>query len=355
MSAPSFAIYRLPHSDVATYIQQTAGEPAELHSCTELNGRSGFVVAPFEITDAQPIVLIRPDEVRQMAVSDVESLLSFDAPTFSPHTSTATKSTYAIDFANYHAQLQLGTFRKIVLARCVDESLDEAVNPMTLFRRACDLYPRMFISLVSTPQSGMWLTATPEILLQGINHQWRTIALAGTMKLEGEGLLGEGESVSWSTKNIQEQRYVSTYITECLEQYTSDFHEEGPSTVRAADLVHLRSDFTFTLPDEQHIGDLLHTLHPTPAVCGLPKREAFQFIIRNEHTPRRYYSGFMGMLNPDGDTHLYVSLRCMNIEGNQYHLYAGGGLLKDSVMEQEWQETEAKLQTMRRCLAIKKM
>ena len=165
MSAPSFAIYRLPHSDVATYIQQTAGEPAELHSCTELNGRSGFVVAPFEITDAQPIVLIRPDEVRQMAVSDVESLLSFDAPTFSPHTSTATKSTYAIDFANYHAQLQLGTFRKIVLARCVDESLDEAVNPMTLFRRACDLYPRMFISLVSTPQSGMWLTATPEIPL----------------------------------------------------------------------------------------------------------------------------------------------------------------------------------------------
>ena len=168
-------------------------------------------------------------------------------------------------------------------------------------------------------------------------------------------ILGEGESVSWSTKNIQEQRYVSTYITECLEQYTSDFHEEGPSTVRAADLVHLRSDFTFTLPDELHIGDLLHTLHPTPAVCGLPKREAFQFIIRNEHTPRRYYSGFMGMLNPDGDTHLYVSLRCMNIEGNQYHLYAGGGLLKDSVMEQEWQETEAKLQTMRRCLAIKKM
>lgn len=350
MSAPSFAIYRLPHSDVATYIQQTAGEPAELHSCTELNGRSGFVVAPFEITDAQPIVLIRPDEVRQMAVSDVESLLSFDAPTFSPHTSTATKSTYAIDFANYHAQLQLGTFRKIVLARCVDESLDEAVNPMTLFRRACDLYPRMFISLVSTPQSGMWLTATPEILLQGINHQWRTIALAGTMKLEGEGLLGEGESVSWSTKNIQEQRYVSTYITECLEQYTSDFHEEGPSTVRAADLVHLRSDFTFTLPSKERLGDLLQALYPTPAVCGLPKRETFHFITHNEHTPRLYYSGFQGWLGEE-ETHLYVSLRCMKMEGKRCYLYAGGGLLKDSTEELEWQETEAKLETMRRVIS----
>jgi isochorismate synthase len=63
----------------------------------------------------------------------------------------------------------------------------------------------------------------------------------------------------------------------------------------------------------------------------------------------------MGMLDPVGDTHLYVSLRCMNIEGNHYHLYAGGGLLKDSILEQEWQETEAKLETMRRCIAIKKM
>ena len=35
-------------------------------------------------------------------------------------------------------------------------------------------------------------------------------------------------------------------------------------------------------------------------------------------------------------------------------LWAGGGLLKDSAEEQEWAETEAKLETMRRCIAIKK-
>ena len=62
----------------------------------------------------------------------------------------------------------------------------------------------------------------------------------------------------------------------------------------------------------------------------------------------------MGMLDSEGDTHLYVSLRCMNITDYRYHLYAGGGLLKDSVLEQEWQETEAKLETMRRCIAVKK-
>jgi len=347
----AFAIYRLPHADYATLIQQTEGEPAEYHFCSELNGKRGFVVAPFEVTEQQPILLIRPDIVETIAIGGQVSYLGEERD----HTTSLPDSSYAIDFANYHAQLETGLFRKIVLARCVDEESEEPIDPMELFRCACMLYPRMFISLVSTPKGGVWLTATPEILLEGKGSDWRTIALAGTMKLAGDQLIGEGETVCWSTKDIQEQRIVTTYIAECLEQFTGDFHEEGPRTVRAANLVHLRSDFTFTLPDSQHLGDLLHKLHPTPAVCGLPKRETFNFIIQNEHTPRRYYSGFMGMLDPESDTHLYVSLRCMNIEGNHYHLYAGGGLLKDSTEEQEWQETEAKLETMRRCIAIKKM
>ena len=345
----AFALYRLPHEDHATLIRQTEGEPAEYHSCVELNGRRGFVMAPFQISEKQPILLIRPDSVETVLVDSGFRESRGQVP--DSHISQE----YAIDFANFHSQLVSGTFRKIVLARCADETSPDDIPPLELFQRACMLYPRMFIALVSTEKSGCWLTATPEILLEGKAEAWRTIALAGTMKLEGEQLNGEGETVRWSTKNIQEQRIVATYITECLEQFTGDFHEEGPRTVRAANLVHLRSDFTFVLPDNQHLGNLLHTLHPTPAVCGLPKRETFEFITHNEHTPRRYYSGFMGMLDPAAETHLYVSLRCMNIEGNRYHLYAGGGLLKDSQEEQEWAETEAKLETMRRCIAIKKM
>lgn len=340
----AYAIYRLPHEDHATLIQQTEGEPVECFSCTELNGKSGFVIAPFEVKENQPIVLIQ-GEMRRVACGSGDVCVR--EPSLGP---TSPDPTYAIDFANYHSQLELGTFRKIVLARCADEKMGEKVEPMDLFHRACALYPRMFIALVETEKSGCWLTATPEILLEGEGQDWRTIALAGTMKLEGEQLNGEGETLRWSTKNIQEQRIVATYITECLEQFTGDFREEGPRTVRAANLVHLRSDFTFGLENQDHIGDLLQTLHPTPAVCGLPKREAFQFITRNEHTPRRYYSGFMGPLGQQ--THLYVSLRCMNIEDSVCHLYAGGGLLIDSTEGQEWAETEAKMETMRRLLYV---
>lgn len=352
---PAYALYRLPHADRYVRLE---GQTRELSTYTQLNGAAGFVVAPFELTAAQPLVVIRPDKVETIAVPETPRLygdsgqtgVSADSGISSVTGDTGPSAAYSIDFANFYAQLMQGTFRKIVLARSADEPLPPSLSPEMLFFRACQLYPRLFVALVYTPQSGLWLTATPEILLEGVAEEWRTIALAGTMRLEGDQLRGEGESAVWSTKNIEEQRIVATYVAECLEQFSTSFSEEGPRTVRAANLVHLRSDFTFTLPDNRHLGDLIARLHPTPAVCGLPKREAFQFIVRNEYRPRRYYSGFMGWLDPAGDTHLFVSLRCMNIGGDGCHLYAGGGLLRDSVMEQEWQETEAKLETMRRLL-----
>ena len=342
----AYAIYRLPHEDHATLITQSVGEPMELHSLTELNGKQGFVVAPFEVKADQPVVLIQ-GKTETIALSN-EQLTADDGKNRLP---SDMSNYYKVDFANYHSQLEADKFRKIVLARCADEQMPNGVKPIDLFYRACQLYPRLFIALVDTEKSGCWLTATPEILLDGHGADWRTIALAGTMKLEGDQLDGEGETLTWSTKNIQEQRIVATYITECLEQFTGDFREEGPRTVRAANLVHLRSDFTFKLANNNKIGDLLQALHPTPAVCGLPKREAFKFIVKNEHTPRRYYSGFMGPVAQE-DTHLYVSLRCMNIDGDVCHLYAGGGLLKDSVEEQEWLETEAKMETMKKLLYV---
>ena len=422
-----FALYRLPHQEQVTLVAQTAGEPMELPSFEALNGQSGFVVAPFSISSKCPLILIRPDVVTvsglyTLCIPAVYNLYSGRIQSvYSRNTSCIqpeyNRYTYSDDFQRFFAALEDGRFRKLVLSRCAEQPIEkemltcscaeqpiekemltcscaeqpiekevltgrsaeqpvenEAPSPLSLFQKACRMYPRLFVSLVYTPQSGLWLTATPEILLEGDGRQWRTIALAGTMKLKDDELRGEGESLTWSTKNIQEQRYVATYLKDCLEPFASDIREEGPRTVRAANLVHLRSDFTFTLFNYARVGTLLQALHPTPAVCGLPKDDAFRFILDNEHTPRQYYSGFMGPLNlppsthvlpststhvlpststhvlPPTSTHLYVSLRCMQITSTHYRMYAGGGLLKDSIEEQEWQETEAKLETMRHLL-----
>lgn len=362
-----FALYRLPHEQQVTLVEQIEGAPEEFASCKVLNGRKGFVVAPFFVNQVHPIVLIRPDHVETLdSVSAVlheriGHLLRANEPFTASEAATLcngqpSRETYGADFRCFHQALKARQFSKLVLSRCADVPADGQVDALSLFESACQMYPRLFISLTFTPRSGLWLTATPEILLEGNGHRWHTIALAGTMRLSGAQLDGEGEGSTWSTKNIQEQRYVATYIANCLERLGSEVTEEGPQTVRAANLVHLRSDFAFRMPDGNGVGDILQELHPTPAVCGLPKQEATRFILEHEHSPRQYYSGFMGPLgiHPSSvATHLYVSLRCMQMMPSGYRLYAGGGLLKDSEEEQEWQETEAKMETMRALISAR--
>ena len=348
----SFVYFRLPHTS-QVYRNRTTKEPEEIASLAELNGRRGFVIAPFAPSADSPILLLEAD----FEPVDVIDDCPLDARLIDAGYADE-RSRYATDFENYHAQLRDGTFSKIVLARSARLTASEHIPAMSLFARACRKYPRMFIVMFSTERSGTWLIATPEILVSGKRGDMQTMALAGTMRLSGKNLgfdvegseIGK-DDIHWCTKNIQEQRYVETYITECIEHYTSDFTINGPYTARAGDLVHLRSDIRFRLNDTSHMGDILNALHPTPAVCGMPKDATRDFIINNESAPRGYYSGFSGMLDPDGDTNLFVTLRCMRLESstssNVYTLYAGGGLLKDSTEQSEWDETEAKMNTMR--------
>ena len=186
---------------------------------------------------------------------------------------------------------------------------------------------------------------TPEILLAGEENQWQTVALAGTQRLKNGKL-----PHAWDQKNWQEQQLVATYIRRQLGTLGIVPKEKGPYSARAGELAHLKSDFRFTLPDNQKLGDLINLLHPTPAVCGLPKEDAYQFILQHEGYDRSYYSGFIGWISPSGHTDLYVNLRCMNIHADTYTLFAGGGLLASSKLEEEWNETEDKMNTMRNIL-----
>lgn len=361
----SFAIYRLPHEDFCTLVSQEKGEPDEFFSIDELSNREGFVIAPFDISKDKPVLLFRIDSTKKIHLRDASDAIGeIEDKTnlFKNRDCNSERNRYTVDFDNFHSHIMSGDFNKIVLARCSSETSIDAIEPRLLFERACRLYPRMFVALVSSKRCGTWLTASPEILLEGGGRYWRTVALAGTMKLEKGQLNFDASAdvkcidiIKWNQKNIQEQRYVSTYITECLEHFSQNIAEEGPFTARAGDLVHLRSNFDFTLHSTDKLGELINMLYPTPAVCGLPKESARRFIIDYENADRKYYSGFMGPLHPEGKTHLYVSLRCMNIDGTHFDLYAGGGLLNDSDEESEWNETEAKLETMRKCLAIKRI
>ena len=359
----SFALFRLPYEQVVTRVVQHDRQPVAGQVFSDVYRQKGFVFAPFAVSDDCPLLLIRADEVCKCPLDELteELLRSELGSPFLCESSwrktgvTDERSAYHEAFRLFHGALSDGTFNKLVLSRCSHVS-GSTVSPFHLFLRACRDYPRMFVAMVSTPLSGTWLMASPELLIEGKDDVWHTMALAGTMRLENEQLAFDNPSregvqnIRWSQKNIQEQRYVASYIMHQLSAHTREIEEQGPFTKRAADLVHLCSDFRFSFKGDSDVDEVVQSLHPTPAVCGLPKRTARDFILLHEPWRRRYYSGYCGPLALDSSTHLFVSLRCMEICQEGYDLYAGGGLLRDSIEQQEWDETEAKLQTMRRII-----
>lgn len=362
----AFAFYRLPYKDSYTLVMQNDDDPEKLSSIDELNGKSGFVIAPFMPSEDCPILLMRPDRVKTFRIKSEPIATKEETAASSPEekvdsklketaSTPKEKATYAEDFEVFHEQLENNKFDKIVLARCSKVTHQEKahVKAEDLFKLACKMYPRLFIALISTTQSGTWLMATPEILLSGNGCEFKTMALAGTQPAPVSSTISDQpiEGVVWDEKDQMEQQYVTDYIEDVISEFADHYVKKGPFTTMAAQLYHLRTDFLFRLDDTDCLGDILDELFPTPAICGIPKEETRQFILDNESIDRKYYSGFVGPLMPQGDTHLYVSLRCMNIhQGGKFDLYAGGGLLADSKLESEWKETEEKMKTMRRVI-----
>jgi isochorismate synthase len=95
---------------------------------------------------------------------------------------------------------------------------------------------------------------------------------------------------------------------------------------------------------------VIQLLHPTPAVCGFPKEQSKDFILENENYDRTFYTGFLGELNIENQTDLFVNLRCMEIEDAKAHLFMGCGITKDSIPEKEWEESINKSATMKKIL-----
>lgn len=360
----SFALYRLPWTDECHFVIQTSGEVEQPTNIQELNGKKGFVMAPFRQSEQHPLVLIRPDVTAYDWDEITDALISLEVPADETTHPSATDETmtsptttdklapilskgtekrrYKKTFGRFILPLQEKRFQKLVLSRYSTQPLADDFSPLGAFVRACNNYPRMLIYLCHIPVSGTWIGSTPEILLSGHDKNWQTVALAGTMPMRNETMPTE-----WSAKNQEEQEYVADYIRRAIKNFGSKPTEKGPYTARAGQLVHLRTDFMFSMKNAEKLGDLLLELHPTPAVCGLPKEEAFLFISENEGYDRSYYTGFIGWLDPEGQSDLYVNLRCMEITDSEATLYAGGGILASSEAEPEWEETNEKMKTMR--------
>lgn len=374
------ALWRLPRGHEKHLIVDLSGEVQRLKVDLE-ELPSGFVISPFVNPEGSQSRFLRADlycryssdnELLEEGGSSSERLVEIsdflsktNDPLFAPTPRwgrtqpkpepTDAKGTYTQAVARAVEAIEAGMFQKVVLSRTKTVTLSTDFEVLQAFDKLCMAYPNAFVSVVSLPDEGViWMGATPETLVSvDAQGMFRTVSLAGTQSLfDADGQHIPVSEARWTQKEIEEQAHVSRYIIECFKKIRlREYVEIGPKTVVAGNLMHLRTDYVV---DTQAVNFpqlgtvMLELLHPTSAVCGTPKNTAMQFILDHEPHQRSYYSGFLGPVNIQQESHLFVNLRTMQLSDRQATLYAGAGITEDSSPEKEWYETEMKCQTLLR-------
>jgi len=339
----------------------------------DLEQLKGFIISPFQENDNTPIFLIKPSFTASFTLLGSGEIVSENEPYEDfiqtsvyfqkVKTSKRIHSLNSTDDENNFENnvkiaveaIETGNLKKVVLARQQQLALKDDFNVVNFFVKLCTDYPNSFVSLVDSPISGIWIGASPELLVSIDDKDiFRTVALAGTKPVIESNLTSKA---SWTEKEIEEQALVCRYIIECFKKIRlREYEEIGPKTVQAGNLLHLKTEFSVNMKEVnyENLGTiLLGLLHPTSAICGTPKAEALQLIEKLEKSSREYYSGFLGPINlaleADSNaefTSLFVNLRCMKVEQNMATLFAGAGITQDSVPESEYLETENKFLTL---------
>jgi len=348
-----FVAYQKPNQSIVKGFLQNDEKLYVVNDFSE----SGFVFAPF---DNKKQTILLPFNVCQ----------SIECEFHSSGMPNKTKKSFVSNDEEQHVNLvkkgikaiTLGTFQKVVLSR--KETINLGLSSVfQLFVNMLNSYPTAFVYCWFHPKVGLWLGATPETLLKIENSRLFTMALAGTQEYKGS------MDVSWGEKEREEQQIVTNFIVEQLKPLAENIELSEVRTVKAGNLLHLQTQISSAF--KGNLKPIIEALHPTPAVCGLPKENAKAFILNNENYKRTFYAGFLGELNLKvtkirnrnkrnvennayssirNQTDLYVNLRCMEVVNDTANIFVGGGITKDSDPKAEWLETVAKSSTMKKVL-----
>lgn len=275
-------------------------------------------------------------------------------PTLPMPVSTS-KSEFESEVLGIQAAIAKNAIEKAVAARVV--STEKPMTADNIWQAFCDLheaYPTAFVFLVIHPVWGCWMGATPETLLQVNDIQAMVMSLAGTLTKEQGG---------WTSKEALEQSVTSRFIRDVLQQVgIADAEETAVGELRMGDVRHLMSEWRFNLQqgsgamasdDRSYrsldVYSLLTRLHPTPAVGGYPQQAALDWLVAHEGLDRSLYTGYLGVIG-DQSSHVFVTLRCVQLFSRGYALYAGCGVNAGSDPAVEWLETAAKMDLLGRYL-----
>lgn len=352
ISGLSFYAYRFPGDSMLTY--------GSSEGYVEGLGEPGFVIGRF-LPDL-PLITIPYRGVKRnmdgcvddslddnsLGEKDKEiDLRSNNAISLDNNRST-TYEEYSREVEEIIKAIKEGKGDKVVASRLIVKDIDFDIAEK--FYDLCERNPEAFVFCFSTPATGCWIGASPELLLEGREERLYSMALAGTRKVKTLS--------AWDEKNIEEQRIVTEYIERIFKENGYSPKIGDTFTKSSGTIEHLCTEIEVNLRDRRKNGPkteggvenfshfelekILHELSPTPALCGYPKDFALDQISRYEKFDRGCYGGYCGPYRSPEDFSFRVVIRCSQVDERLCRVYAGGGITAQSDVASEWAETELK-------------
>ena len=250
-------------------------------------------------------------------------------------------------------RIRAGELEKVVLAREVRVHAGRDHDPGPILGALRDVFPACFCWCVGTPELA-FVGASPELLVRRDGARAQSVALAGTTRRSADPAVDDhlGEQLSRSPKEREEQAIVARRIERTLEPVSVWVTvADQPVLVKVQNLQHLGTPIRAQLADPIPAVELAGRLMPTPAVGGEPQERALPLIPALEGLDRGWYAGAVGWTDLAEDGEFCVALRCALLRGPVAHLYAGCGIVRDSVPAEELAESEVKLQALLPLLA----
>jgi len=353
-NAFAFVSYRLPNAVHTTTMLQWTKAPARFTNIHDISHHSGFVFAPFDFDSGTPARIIQPDLIIEgdkynepkpkNNKNQKETLLQSDYIFADTDNYITTRNEFMAQVEQVKKLINRKTIEKVVLSRISREEKPKNFDSAIFFNALEFAYPDAFVFALYIPDAGLWFGASPEPLLVLKNDTVSTVSLAGTRKHNPNTT-----QKKWGEKEKDEQNIVTLYIENIIRKSgITTLEKKGPDSQIAGKIEHLKTTFSFPLNElNGKLFDFINDLHPTPSVCGLPKEISMQIIKNTERHRREYYTGFLGPVNYKNQWNLFVNLRSLKSHGNTLEYYLGAGITRGSQPDEEWEETNNKMNTLK--------
>lgn len=297
-----------------------------------------------------------PFDPSRAAQFHVPETVEWDAPSTAPRPQRLRAGTIPrVDDVSYRAGvasalrgIDAGLLRKVVLARSIDLVADENIDVDDVFASLDRAKGGGYSFQVGLGDGGTLLGASPELVVSVQGSRLGSHPLAGSVpRATGSADEAARDQLLASTKDLGEHRLLVNALRSGLAPFTTELSVPAePSVLATEQLWHLGTAINGQLLPGCTALDIAYAVHPTPAVCGVPRDMAADLVRILEPVDRGFYAGLVGWMNSSGEGEWVLALRCGVVNGTRIRVHAGAGVVAGSTPDGEHAETAAKFGTV---------